>query len=925
MDFGERSARRVVEFRILGPLEVRGEAFRAGPKPRALLVSLLLARGLPVTTERLVDAVWGERPPASAAHGLQVYVSELRKAGLEIERHGDGYRLLPDRLDAAEFEGLLETASGHRGSGRHEEALASLEEALALWRGPALGGLEDGAAGAERDRLEELRVAALEDRADSALALGRAPDLPELERLAAEHPLRERLRGLLMLGFYRAGRQADALEAYAGIRQALDELGLEPAAELRALQGAILRQDRALDVEPASVHARRHLPAPATPFVGRRAEVDAVAGLLRGDTRLVTLTGPGGAGKTRVALRAAHELAGAFADGVWFVGLAALVDPALVRPAIAQTLGFAEETLDEELRGRELLLLLDNFEQLLDAAPAVAELLQAAPRLRVLTTSRARLRLYGEHELEIPPLQAAEAEELFVGRARATGRALPPGPLVAEICRRLDGLPLAIELVAARTAELTPAELMSSLDDRLELASKGARDLPERQRTLRAAIGWSHDLLDVSEQRLFSHLGVFAGGFTGDAVRAVCGEEAADQLAGLAEASLVRRADDGRHRMLQTIREYAVERLAELGEADEMRRRHAEYFRDLGDELVTALPTEAVDEVYATFEREHDNYRAALAFAGEADSIELRFRLAAAVSQFWLVRGHLAEGRAWLEETLAPAAAQEMPPLLRAQILRKLATLEWRQGDFDIAGERAEKALPLLAGEVDENERYRLLILLGCIEYSRRNREASRDWWEQSAALARTLQNEAHLALALSNLGVVAAELKDFEGGVSIYEESIESARRADHREYLAGALLGLGDMYLRLGRYEAGRTQLAESMELYRRLGFHDKLASCCVWLAPAPEHDGDLAFAVRLLGAAAGIRRQTGASVDWQEQEFLDELVERLRPALGEAAYDGAFAAGEAAPDAVVQEVLMSAAAVAAPVTGHEVDPRG
>ena len=915
-----------MEFRILGPLEVGGEPFRSGPKPRALLVSLLLARGSPVSNERLIEGVWGERPPASAAHALQVYVSELRKAGLEIERNGEGYRLRSDWLDAAEFERLLETATAHRGSGRHEQALALLDEAIALWRGPALVGLEDGAvAETERDRLEELRVAALEDRAESALALGRIPDLAELERLATEHPLRERLRGLLMLGLYRAGRQAEALDAYAQIRNALDELGLEPAADLRALQGAILRQDAALDVEPESVRQRRHLPAPATPFVGRRAEVDAITALLRGDTRLVTLTGPGGAGKTRVGLRAAHELADAFADGVWFVGLAALVDPALVRPAIAQAVGLAEETLDEELRDRELLLFLDNFEQLLDAAPFVAELLQAAPRLRVLTTSRARLRLYGEHELDIPPLPAADAEELFIGRARATGRALPPGPLVAEICRRLDGLPLAIELVAARTAELTLPELMSSLDDRLELASKGARDLPERQRTLRAAIGWSHDLLDASERRLFAQLGAFAGGFTRDAVVAVCGEDAAEQLSGLAEASLVRRADDGRYRMLETIREYAVERLVESGEPEDVRRRHADYIRELGEALVIALPTEAVDAVYATFEREHDNFRAALAFAGDTGSTELRFRLAAAVSQFWLVRGHLAEGRAWLEETLAPAPARQMPPLLRAQILRKLATLEWRQGDFDIAGERAEAALPLLAEEVDENERYRLLILLGCIEYSRRNREGAREWWEQSAELARTLGNEAHLALALSNLGVVAAELRDFEGGVAIYEESVETARRADHREYLAGALLGLGDMNLRLGRFEAGRAQLAEAMELYTRLGFHDKLASCCVWLAPAPEHDGDLALAVRLLGAAAGIRRQTGASVDWQEQEFLDELVERLRPALGDAAYDDAFAAGEAAPDAVVQEVLTSAAAVGAPVARQGVDPGG
>ena len=911
-----------MDFRILGPLEVGGEPFRGAPKPRALLVSLLVARGSPVPHERLVDAVWGERAPAGAAQALQVYVSGLRRAGLQIERVGSGYRLVVDRLDATEFDRLVALAGEHRAAGRHEQALVALEEALALWRGSALAGAEDGAE-LERDRLEELRITALEDRADSELALGQLPDLAQLGRLAGEHPLRERLHGLLMLGLYRAGRQADALAGYAEIRQALDELGLEPGAELRALQGAILRHDAALAVEPESLRERRHLPAPATSFVGRRPQVDAVTDLLRGDVRLVTLSGPGGSGKTRVALQAAHELAADFADGVWFVGLAALVDPALVRPAIGQTLSLAEETLDDELRSRELLLVLDNYEQLLEAAPLVGELLQAAPRLRVLTTSRARLRVYGEHELDIPPLPAADAEELFASRAAATGRGVPQEGLVSEICERLDGLPLAIELVAARTAELTPAELMASLDDGLELASHGAQDLPERQRTLRAAIGWSHALLGEAEQRLFASLGAFAGGFTREAVEAVCGTS--EHLTGLVGTNLVRRSEDGRYRMLQTIREYAVERLVESGEAEAARRRHADYFCRLGDELVAALPGEQVDEAYATFEREHDNFRAALTFAGETEATELRFRLAAAVSHFWLVRGHLSEGRVWLAETIESAGAGEVEPALRAQVLRKLATLEWRQGDFDVAGERAEEALPLLADEIDEDERYRLLILLGCVEYSRRNREGSRDWWEQSAELARRLENEAHLALALSNLGVVAAELEDYEGGIAIYEESIESARRADHREYLAGGFLGLGDMNLRLGRYEAGRAALAESMELYARLGFRDRFASCCVWLAPAPEHDGDLTFAARLLGAAAGIRRQTGASVDWQEQEFIDELVARLRPALGDDAYDEAFAAGEAVPDDVVRDVLASAAVPGAPGAGQDLRPAG
>jgi len=315
---------------------------------------------------------------------------------------------------------------------------------------------------------------------------------------------------------------------------------------------------------------------------------------------------------------------------------------------------------------------------------------------------------------------------------------------------------------------------------------------------------------------------------------------------------------------------------------------------------------EGVDAAYATFEREHDNFRAAIAFAGAAGHTELRVRLVAAVAHFWLVRGHLSEGRAWLDETLAMKGDAEVPRELYAQVLRKLATLEWRQGDFEPASEHAEAALPLLADEVDENERYRLLILLGCIEYSRRQGESAQEWWQQSVELARVLGNDGHLSLALANLAVVLFERHDYRAAAAIYHESVDVARRAEHREYLALALQGLGDAQLRLGELDAGRARLIESLDLFVNLGFHDRIASNCVWLAPAFEQEGDYASAARLLGAAAAIRNRTGAALDWQEQEYLDELVKRLRTALGADGYYEAFIAGDAAPDAVVQEVL-------------------
>jgi non-specific serine/threonine protein kinase len=341
-------------------------------------------------------------------------------------------------------------------------------------------------------------------------------------------------------------------------------------------------------------------------------------------------------------------------------------------------------------------------------------------------------------------------------------------------------------------------------------------------------------------------------------------------------------------------------------EASAVRRRHAEHYAAMGEELVTALPGAGVEEAYASFEREHDNFRAALAFTRTPDLVELRLRLAAAVSHFWLVRGHLAEGRTWLDETLRLAQGHDMAPALHAALLRKLATLEWRQGDFDPADENAETALALLAGEVDENERWRLLILLGCIAYSRRESGRAGDWWQQSVDLARSLENDAHLSLALANLAVVLFERDDFRGAAGIYDESVDAARRADHREYLANALMGLGDARIRLGQYEEGRARLLESLDLYTKLGFHDRVASNCVWLAPAFEQDEDHATAARLLGAASGVRRRTGASLDWQEQEYLDALVSRLRAAAGSDVFEPAFGAGEAAPEDVVREVL-------------------
>ena len=551
----------MLDFRVLGPVEVRddGRALAlGGPRRRALLARLLLDAGSFVSADRLIDDLWGEGAGESALHSLHVYVSELRRAlgpegATALEREGRGYRLAigADQLDAARFERLLAEARRAGGERAHNRSRTLTTEALELWRGEPYADVtyEAWAAG-EIARLAELRVAAEELRIEAELELGgHASAIAELEPLIRAHPLQERLRYLMVLALYRAGRQADALEAYQDCRRALVEgLGIDPSAELQALERAVLLQSPELAVEaPVSLNTERRapLPTPATTLVGRAEELAALTGLLgRDDARMVTLTGPGGTGKTRLALAAAERLAPSFESGAYFVSLVEADEPTLVLPAIAAALGLEEsgsrplaQLLAAALAERELLLVLDNFEHVLPAARHIADLLAEAPRLSVLVTSRASLRLRGEHEfpvapLPLPPPGAAADEiagypsvELFANRAREVNPSIrldeAATGAVAEICRRLDGLPLALELAAARVRLLPPEAMLGRLEHRLDLLPARAHDAPARQRTLRDAIGWSYELLDEEERAVFRQLGVFAGGCTLEAAEQV--------------------------------------------------------------------------------------------------------------------------------------------------------------------------------------------------------------------------------------------------------------------------------------------------------------------------------------------------------------------------------------------------------------------
>ncbi|GAA1856208.1 BTAD domain-containing putative transcriptional regulator [Actinomadura bangladeshensis] len=897
-----------MRFGILGAVEVRrGDDVLpvGGPTVRALLAMLALDAGRTVPTERLIDGLYGEEPPSGAANALQSQVSRLRRGlgdAALVEGLPAGYRLNAERddVDAHRFERL---AGDARRAATAAEAAGLLEEALGLWRGAALADVGAPFAAAQAARLEEARASAVEGLGEARLRAGDpAAVVPVLRDLVDAQPLRERARALLMRALHGTGRQAEALAVFEDGRRVLaDELGADPSQELAEVHLRILRGEEGRE------RVRPNLPAQLTSFVGREEELRRVGKMLAGG-RLVTLLGPGGAGKTRLAIEAAGredgevcfvDLAPVVADEVPKALLGALgLRAGGMRPAPGEPSPDAVERLVTALDGRRMLLVLDNCEHVVAAVARITHrLLSACPRLRVLATSREALAITGEALRPLPPLEvppdgvpAAETQEypavrLFLDRAEAVrpGFAVDEGNVgaVLRICRALDGLPLAIELAAARLRSLPVTEVAARLDDRFRLLSRGNRAAAPRHQTLRAVVEWSWDLLDEAERTLARRLTVFSGGLALDAAMGVCGLDDADELlVELADKSLVQ-SDGTRYRMLDTVRAFCAERLAEAGEREEFERAHAEHFADLarradphlrGAEQLAWLDLLAAD---------HGNLHAALRWSVRADPA-LALRMIAHLSWYWWLRGRV-EGAALASELLDTVGADPPEGLGEEYVLCVTNAVSG-----GATGERAvawlDRAAALLHG-IDRQVRYPVVTVMwaltagpGRTDNTVFARQVGDDPWtrallrmsegflaqaagditatEQACREAlrgfRACGDRWGIANALDTLSQVAGWRGDHARAVALLNEALELVGRLGALEDTADLLYQRAHLLIRTGTPDAARAGFERGIELARRAGTPDKIAAGYHGLGDVARLRGDAAQARRLYETA-------------------------------------------------------------------------
>ncbi|HWE63120.1 MAG TPA: tetratricopeptide repeat protein [Chloroflexota bacterium] len=727
----------------------------------------------------------------------------------------------------------------------------------------------------------------------------------------------------------------------------------------RAQTGQDQAQSRSASLPPMG------LPTQATSFVGRHREIAAATALLRrDDVHLLTLTGPGGIGKTRLALQVAAELAAAFPEGIVFIPLASLVDPDHVADMVAATLGLKEsggtplaQAIAQYLRHRQTLLVLDNFEHLLPAAPFVAEIIATCPRLRILITSRSLLQLSAEHRYEVPPLTTVAPEQLpdaaalarqdavalFVDRARAVRDSFAltdaNAAAVCAICRCLDGLPLAIELAAARVRLFPPQALLQQLTSRLALLVGGSQDRPARHQTLRGTMDWSYQLLSPSERLLFARLSIFAGGCSFAAVEAVCNLDGTldvvEAIGSLVDKSLVRQDGEREPRfsLLETIREYAGEKLAAGEERESVRRRHAEHFLSMAQAFEPALTGPHQDTCLAQLDAELDNLRGALGWLLAQGRVDEELRLAGALYSFWLVRGHCSEGRRWLEEGLARGTDlaeavraealwglggigiqlgdhERVTPLLEqtlalfrvlgdeagsARTLNLLGVAAWRQGAYARAITLYEEGLQLATALGNQRERAFALLNLGIAKYRGGDRALGRQHLEEALALNR-VRGDRHATLhALINLGYDATLRGDLDEAEAMFEEVLATARGLGMKVFVAYALQNLATVSILRGEHEQAAVQLRETLLLGRDLGDRYLLVFLLADLAKLEVARGWPARAARLGGAVAGLQGPLGITMAPEENRDREQVLARAREELGAARFRHAWESGQ------------------------------
>jgi predicted ATPase/DNA-binding SARP family transcriptional activator len=883
-----------VRFGVLGPLAVWTDDGEPVPVPglkvRALLADLLVHVGRPVSVDRLIEDLWGARSPRDPVSALQAKVSQLRRALEEAEPGGrrlvvfrsPGYllRVDTDAVDAGRFEALLGRA---RETDDPRVRAALLAESLALWRaGPFADFADEPFTRAVIGQLDEQRLIALEEQAETRLALGEHRALvSELGALVAQYPLRERLRATQLHALYRAGRQSEALESYGELRNRLrEDLGLDPSSELTGLHQAILEQDPALNAScpPASPpRPRTNLPASLTSLVGRTEAITKVCSLL-GSNRLVTLTGPGGVGKTRLALETATQLLDSFSDGVWVVELAALDPPSdtalsvvKVVDALTATLNIRDDTtatgprsktspeetierLASALRTRQLLLVLDNCEHVIEQVARLSELLlRAASRLRLLVTSRNRLGLTAEALWTVPPLELPDpavdtdpgalhrssAVQLFLQRVRAVvphfQLGADNGHAVATICRRLDGIPLALELAATRVRALGVHELAARLDDRFRLLAIGTRGAPPRQQTLQAMIDWSWELLTEPERTVLRRLAVHADGCTLQAAEAVCAgdnvrpSDVVDLLARLIDHSLVVVTDGAggiRYRLLESIADYCLERLRAAGEFERVRHRHARYYTTLAERAEPQLRGHDQRQWLQCLDTEGANLRSALEGAVQQCDAGLALRLVNAMAWYWYLRGRLREASRSLKSALtvkgkAPAAAHA-----EARTWQVAIALLVRDGADPV--EQNRPVLKLSEGIDDPGRRARVEWFLGFVLWGGGDVSIGKELVNRALASFRRLADRWGVAAALSTRAAQALVQADLAALQRDGEQSVALFRELGDRwgqlqaTYALSSLAEINGDYRQAARLHREGLRMAEEIGLWPEVSLH-------------------------------------------------------------------------------------------------------